>query len=97
MGTSLRAIFCVALAVRVANALVSRTFFQPDEYWQSLEVAHRLVFGYGYQTWEWRAQDGSGGIRSPLFPFVFVPVYWLLKLTGLDGGALLVSSFAQLL
>ena len=30
---------------RVANALAIRTAFSPDEYWQSLEVAHRLVFG----------------------------------------------------
>ncbi|KAL8283183.1 hypothetical protein RQP46_005961 [Phenoliferia psychrophenolica] len=89
MALSLRAIFVLALAVRLANALVSRTFFQPDEYWQSLEVAHRLVFGYGYQSWEWRALDGNGGIRSPLFPFFFVPVYALLKVTGLDGGQLL--------
>ena len=40
----------VALAVRVAIALATRTFFQPDEYFQSLEVAHHAVFGYGHLT-----------------------------------------------
>ena len=30
---------------RIANALTIRTAFSPDEYWQSLEVAHSLVFG----------------------------------------------------
>lgn len=36
---------CLCLAVRLANALVVRTAFVPDEYWQSVEVAHRMVFG----------------------------------------------------
>ena len=31
---------------RVLNALLCSTSFVPDEYWQSLEVAHRMVFGY---------------------------------------------------
>jgi len=34
------------VAGRVANALLVRTSFVPDEYWQALEVAHRFVFGY---------------------------------------------------
>ena len=33
---------------RTVNALLSYTAFVPDEYWQSLEVAHRMVFGYPY-------------------------------------------------
>ncbi|GLD91928.1 hypothetical protein PINS_up000461 [Pythium insidiosum] len=36
------------LGFRVANALFVRTTFNPDEYWQSAEVAHRMVFGYGH-------------------------------------------------
>ncbi|KAJ6296068.1 hypothetical protein OIU78_023996 [Salix suchowensis] len=28
-----------------------------DEHWQALEVAHRIVFGYGHLTWEWRKGD----------------------------------------
>lgn len=44
-----------ALLFRLLNALCSRAFFQPDEYWQNLEVAHRSIYGYGYQTWEWRS------------------------------------------
>ena len=72
---SLLPIFLLSLSLRILNALISRTFFQPDEYWQSLEVAHRLVFGYGYQTWEWRDLAGLGGIRSALYPLLFVPVY----------------------
>ena len=34
------------IVFRVMNALLCSTSFVPDEYWQSLEVAHKMVFGY---------------------------------------------------
>ena len=34
-----------ALALRCLNALLLQTAFAPDEYWQSVEVAHRMAFG----------------------------------------------------
>lgn len=34
------------LVFRMCNAVLSYSAFVPDEYWQSLEVAHRMVFGY---------------------------------------------------
>lgn len=34
------------IVFRVLNALLCSTSFVPDEYWQSLEVAHKMVFGY---------------------------------------------------
>ncbi|CAH8370595.1 unnamed protein product [Eruca vesicaria subsp. sativa] len=76
---STRRIFMFCLAFRVVNALLIQTYFNPDEHWQSLEVAHRTVFGYGYLTWEWKR-----GIRSYLHPMVFAFLYKLLHLTGLD-------------
>lgn len=36
----------VLVVFRTVNALLSYTAFVPDEYWQSLEVAHNMVFGY---------------------------------------------------
>ena len=39
-------ILAVLIGFRVINALVCTTAFVPDEYWQSLEVAHRMTFGY---------------------------------------------------
>ncbi|KAF8643825.1 hypothetical protein AX16_008843 [Volvariella volvacea WC 439] len=76
----------LALTVRVLIALLTRTFFQPDEYFQSLEPAHHLVFGYGHLTWEWLAPKP---IRSVIYPALNVPVYYLLKITGLaDLGIL---------
>ncbi|GJN93517.1 hypothetical protein Rhopal_006574-T1 [Rhodotorula paludigena] len=51
----------VALVVRLVNACLSRAFFQPDEYWQALEPAHRWVWGYGWETWEWRSDTAGAG------------------------------------
>ncbi|KAI0672934.1 glycosyltransferase family 22 protein [Trametes maxima] len=76
-----------ALAVRIGIALSTCTFFQPDEYYQSLEVAHYLVFGYGQLTWEWLASDP---IRSIVYPALNVPVYWLLKVSHLDNTSALI-------
>jgi GPI mannosyltransferase 3 len=64
-------LFLVALVVR-ALSLISQTFFQPDEFYQALEPAHHLVFGYGYLTWEWRdlpelaLPDNSGVTQTVL-------------------------------
>lgn len=59
----LATVFWGFVVLRLVNALAVWTFFNPDEYWQSLEPAHRLVFGYGHLTWEWAAglRCGVGG------------------------------------
>lgn len=83
----------LALAVRVSLALATWTFFQPDEYFQSLEVAHHLVFGYGQLTWEWTSERP---IRSILYPALNVPIYWLLRILTLDRTKLLVCTYLRL-
>jgi phosphatidylinositol glycan class B len=77
----------LALVIRVAIALATRTFFQPDEYFQALEPAHFLVFGYGELTWEWTSKPP---IRSIIYPALNIPIYWLLKFFRLDETSLLV-------
>lgn len=67
---------------RILNAIFVVTYFNPDEFWQSLEIAHRIVFGSGFTTWEWSEQ---ARIRGAAHPFIFVPVYFLLKLLGWDS------------
>jgi len=57
------ALFASALALRIGLALASPNIFFPDEIFQTLEPAHRLAFGYGVISWEWRL-----GIRSWVFP-----------------------------
>ena len=85
----------LAVPFRIFNALVSRSFFQPDEYWQSLEIAHSIAFGYGYRTWEWRDIDGNGGIRSAILPWLFSRIYRLLEKVGLNDTIWLVRCSAD--
>lgn len=95
-----RRIVQVSLGIRIGIAVLTRTVFQPDEYFQSLEPAFRVVFGHGHLTWEWLSQNP---IRSIIYPALNIPVYWLLKATGLAhtgwlGDWLLVSiSFSTFL
>lgn len=58
----------LAVALRVLNCCLVRTSFVPDEYWQSLEVAHRLVFGYPLRARPGpalapRTRRSRGGVR----------------------------------
>ena len=44
-------IFLFLVAFRILNALSVKTFFQPDEYFQSLEPAWQIAFGKGSGAW----------------------------------------------
>ena len=44
-------VFLFLIAFRVLNALCVRTFFQPDEYFQSLEPAWEIAFGKESGAW----------------------------------------------
>ena len=66
-------------------AFLSWCYFAPDEQWQSLEVAHRLVFGYGHLTWEW-----TQGLRSYVHPLMFAWVFQVLKYLQADSPFLLM-------
>ncbi|XP_027069635.2 mannosyltransferase APTG1-like isoform X1 [Coffea arabica] len=76
---SLNKVFLACLVTRVVNALLIQTYFNPDEHWQALEVAHKLTFGYGHLTWEW-----NRGIRSYLHPSIFALLYKVLAFLHLD-------------
>ena len=39
------------IGFRLLNALTTRTFFQPDEYFQALEPAWQLAFGEDAGAW----------------------------------------------
>ncbi|EKD14030.1 uncharacterized protein L3040_007963 [Drepanopeziza brunnea f. sp. 'multigermtubi'] len=76
------------LALRFINALVVRTFFQPDEYFQSLEPAWQMAFGPqsgAWITWEWHRQ-----LRSSLHPALFAVVYYTA-----DKAMIFLSFFPQ--
>ncbi|OOF98038.1 glycosyltransferase family 22 protein [Aspergillus carbonarius ITEM 5010] len=66
-------VFLALVSFRLLNALTVRTFFQPDEFFQSLEPAWQVAFGDNHApwiTWEWRHQ-----LRSSLHPLLFTAVY----------------------
>lgn len=44
-------VFLSLIAFRLINALLVRTFFQPDEFFQSLEPAWQLAFGKDQGAW----------------------------------------------
>ena len=44
-------LFALLLALRIVNALTLRTFFQPDEFFQSLEPAWQLAYGQSSNAW----------------------------------------------
>lgn len=50
-GPNWTLVFGVLLALRITNALSIKTFFQPDEYFQSLEPAWRIAFGPDSGAW----------------------------------------------
>lgn len=72
-------LFLALSAVRLFNSLSIATFFQPDEYYQSIEPAHVLVFGYGFMPWEFRH-----AIRGANHTILFAIPFAVLKLLGLD-------------
>lgn len=76
-------LFWLLLVWRLINSVLTKTYFQADEFWQALEPAHYKAFGYGTITWEWDV-----GLRSYAFPFIFEVVYRLVPL-----GRLFLSRF----
>jgi hypothetical protein len=54
-----------ALVVRLFIAVAFPDFYAPDEVFQYLEQAHRLVFGQGFVPWEFQV-----GLRSWLIPLL---------------------------
>lgn len=82
-------LFILGLCVtfRFINAYLTRTYDNPDEYWQGQEVAHNMVFGYGYLTWEWREK-----IRSFAHPLTIALVYKVIQLVGLDDTFIFIAA-----
>ena len=88
-------VFYLLLAFRICNALLIRTFFQPDEYFQSLEPAWDIAFGPSSGAWiTWvrlartavnivtnrSIQEWRERLRSSLHPFLFAAVYRMTAL-----------------
>lgn len=70
-------VIVAAWLVRVWFALTGRNIHYPDEIFSYLEPAHRLVFGDGLVSWEFRY-----GIRSWVVPFLIAGPMWLCDVGG---------------
>lgn len=75
----------IFIFLRIIAAFICESYFVPDEQWQSVEVAHKIVFGYGHLTWEWKE-----GIRSFIFPHMFAILFKILQVVHLDYQYILI-------
>jgi len=80
-------LFLSLLAVRLFHFFLVCSQYVPDEYWQSLEIAHNIIFDYGYLTWEWIL-----GIRSYISILHIIMLYKTLQFFSLDTLQLLIWS-----
>ncbi len=46
IASGYNSLFIMLLLFRVSNAILCRSLFVPDEQWQCLEIAYRMVFEY---------------------------------------------------
>ena len=74
-----------AALLRAGLAWYDHSVFWPDEIHQSLEQAHRAVFGYGLIPWEFR--DGA---RSWVFPGVIAALWKVADVLGVESSLVLV-------
>ncbi len=84
-------IFYLMLTLRFVNALLVQTFFQPDEYFQSLEPAWRIAFGGDSGAWiTWvsmvphlhfcitnESQEWQHQLRTSMHPVLFAGIYYV--------------------
>lgn len=71
------ALFALSLFVRIYASFTSIAQIFPDEIFQTLEPAHKLVFGKGITYWEFKV-----GARSWFLPGIIAGLYKLLDVFG---------------
>ena len=75
-------LFLPFLLLRCATAVLLRTYFNPDEPWQSLEVAYSVVWPpYGHRTWEWTP---TARIRGWAHVLPFIAFYRAIRAFEVD-------------
>ena len=85
LGASL----ALGAAYRLYVAFTDDGIFWPDEIYQSLEPAHRLVFGYGLVPWEF-----IEGARNWTLPGFIAALLKFSAVLGLNDPRQYLSSFA---
>jgi phosphatidylinositol glycan class B len=74
-------IILLGIALRIYAAIAHLDLAHMDEHFQNLEPASKVVFGYGWMSWEWDV-----GSRSWIVPALYMPVLWIFKILGFQGG-----------
>lgn len=91
IGITTSSLFLFLFIYRLINALTIITYFQADEFFQCLEPAHKLVFGYGYITWEWHEK-----LRSAIHPLIYATGFKLISVvipeTRVDSKVIVFTS-----
>lgn len=81
-------VLLIALGIRLVVSLRQWGILHPDEIFQSLEIAHKIVFDSGFVPPEFENEEGLipgyNAIRSYIFPLIFALFMWFGKLLGLD-------------
>jgi phosphatidylinositol glycan class B len=88
----IHAVAAIGLFLRLGVALGSDQINHPDEIFQYLEQAHRMVFGYGYIPWEYRF-----GLRSLIIPIALSIPLRLLQALQLDRPDVYIPLIKSLL
>ena len=83
---SMLPLLLAALLVRLFFLFMGPFFIRPDEVFQALEPAHRLLTGHGVITWEWHE-----GIRSWLLPGMIAAIMQASAWAGLGHSILAVQ------
>ncbi len=78
----------VGFVIRLIASLMASGILHPDEVYQSLEIAHNLVYGYGHIPPEFRLENigtpSYASSRSYIFPLLIAMIMHLGEFFNLD-------------
>jgi hypothetical protein len=80
----------LATVARVYSAWTDHGMFWPDEFYQSLEQAHRAVFGFGYKPWEF--EQGARSWAFPAFLALVLKAVSTLLPDAMDSGLMVARA-----
>lgn len=88
VAVGLLSLVALALAIRLVPVIVVPSLNWGDEVFQTIEPAHRLVYGYGLMTWEFQL-----GMRSWLLPGMLAGLTLIARIAG-DGPEYYLTAIA---
>ncbi len=77
----------LGLILRIFYALTGTGIYHPDEIFQSLEMGHYIVYGYGFVPPEFQLSNPDtpsyAKARSWIIPLFFAAIFWIAKVSHL--------------